>query len=210
MLEMLQTTLPSVIDKDMIWVAEYNDNTFLFERDFQTNDKHSFYTIEKNKIKKFGLIGLNYNCHFDVFGGIFNINGRTINIRLLTKDHVHFLTEQNLLYNDIITYIDASARFDSSASVNTENENEVMEAKSEIDAFNIGYKSYFNSYGINFYFQVIATFPYAQSAFLNIKISTDSDLYGKLVIMVNDSTSLDTEIKLTKNIGGELNWQMAL
>lgn len=212
MLNFLNTDLPKVIDDvEMIWVAEYKDGTCLFQRDLNKNTKNSFYSIEKDNLNKFGLIGKGYNCHFNVFGGTYIINERKINIRIITENNIHFLTEQNLIYNDIITYIDASAPIDFSAAINQESEkNSIKTANSRIDAYNVGYKTKITSYGYNFNLQTLVKFPETDTPFMNISLNTDKDLKGNLIIMVDNSLSLNEEIELKANHGGELNWQLAL
>lgn len=212
MLNFLSTELPKVIDDvKMIWVAEYKDGSCLFQRDLNKNTKNSFYTIQKEELRKFGLIGMGYNCYFDTFGGNYYINDRKINIRIITEDNIHFLTEQNLIYNDIITFIDASAPIDFSAAIDQESEENISKfTDSRIDAYNVGYKTKITSYGYNFNLQTLVKFPETDTPFMNIYLNTNKDLKGNLIVMVDNSLSLNTEIELKANHGGELNWTLAL
>lgn len=212
MLNFLSTELPKVIDDvKMIWVAEYKDGSCLFQRDLNKNTKNSFYSIEKEELSKFGLIGMGYNCYFDTFGGNYYINDRKINIRIITENNIHFLTEQNLIYNDIITFIDASAPIDFSAAIDQESEENISKfTDSRIDAYNVGYKTKITSYGYNFNLQTLVKFPETDTPFMNISLNTNKDLKGNLIVMVDNSLSLNTEIELKANHGGELNWTLAL
>lgn len=209
MIELLQGKSP--INQGMIWVADYADGTYLFEYDRDTKKENKFYDIDRKKLIKFGLIGHDYNCHYDVFGGIFNINGRRINVRLITETDVHLLTEQNLLYNDIIAFKNASAKIDLTAKIlHGEDLSLIRQSTSNIDCFNVGYKQKIHSNGVNFYFQAIASFPYDSIPHIKLKITSDQDLHGKLIVMVDNSTGLDSIVNLKANIGGTINWEMAL
>ncbi|RRJ66409.1 hypothetical protein EHV15_28415 [Paenibacillus oralis] len=187
--------------QSFIWVAEYYDNTYLSEFDLNTKKPNNFYDIDKEKIIKFGLIGEGSQIFFDVANGIFNINGNRIMVSYVTDVQEYPLTGRTFLYNDIITYKNAIAEADFfSSGLKTSNQ--------QITEYSLGYKKKMELEGVHINFFNILHLPYRQCPYFEIKISSNQDLDGKLIIRVNGLTVNAINAPLVKNQMGVINWEI--
>ncbi|OME53965.1 hypothetical protein BSK59_15400 [Paenibacillus odorifer] len=168
-----------VANQSFIWVAEYADGTHLSEFDFATHKSNSFYHISREKIIKFGLLGENSQIYFDVGNGVFTINGHRIVLSYESSDGVEYpITGRTIIYNDIITYKDTVADISPFAIGSG--------AFSEsINQFNVGYKKQMEFDDVNIGFQCVVGIPLNAPVYLQFKITSDSDLNGKLIIRRN-------------------------
>ena len=60
----------SPVAQDLIWMAEY-DNNYLSEFDLETKQENSFYDIDKNELKRFGLLGAATKCGLNATAVLF-------------------------------------------------------------------------------------------------------------------------------------------
>lgn len=191
----------SPIQQSYIWVAEYYDNTYLAEFDLETKKSNGFSNIDKQKLIKFGLIGEGSQIFFDVANGIFNINGNRVAISYVTDIQEYPLTGRTFLYNDIITYKNAIAEADFSVRG-------LIPSNQQITGYSLGYKKKMDLSGVSINFYNIIHLPFKQPPYFEIKISSNKDLEGKLVIRVNGMDVDTIEAPLIKNGAGIINWEI--
>ena len=186
----------SPVSQDFMWIAEYADGTRLPEFSFLDKKESSFYDIQRKKLLQFGLIGHGMKFFFEVFGGIFKINGKMIELVYRTPEKDFYLTGQNILYNDIIQYKDAS-------SVISDGLAKPIDA---IHQFNFGYKVTLEIAGVSFFFKPIWKIPFGFPTYLSAHLVASENLDGKLLIQRNGITALEIPAPLRKNVAGECNW----
>ncbi|MCP1185115.1 hypothetical protein [Paenibacillus sp. 1781tsa1] len=186
--------------QSFIWVADYYDGTSFLEYDSKTKKNNSYYEIEKDKLIYFGLIGEGSQVYFDVANGIFQLNSHRIMISYKTDNQEYPLTGRTFLYNDIIQYKD------SSSDANILNKKEQGNFDSRIEQYNIGYKKQMYLVDANINFQCILTIPFKDSPYLQIKITSDKDLDGKIVIRTDGIVTEELHAPLKENMSGNLNW----
>ncbi|MGG1650402.1 hypothetical protein ABHN03_16490 [Paenibacillus sp. NRS-1775] len=188
--------------QNFIWVADYYDNTYLTEYDGHDKKFNDFYSIDKDKLLAFGYIGEGSQIYFDVANGIFNINGHRFMISYATDEKEYSLTGRTYLYNDIIQYKDAS----SDADLLTKEERGRFD--SQIDQYNIGYKKQMLLEDVNINFQCVCSIPLRSATFFQIKITSNKDLDGKLIIRCNGIVSEEIHAPLKANMSGNINWEL--
>ena len=192
-----------VQNQKLIWLAEYWDGTYLAEYDFQTRVANDFKMIQKDKLIKFGLVGSGVQAYFDVANGVFTINGNRIQVSYVANDMEYPLTGRTILYNDIIQYKDAVA-----------DANILSRDKSfgymphTITNHMIGYKKNMDLNGINIHFQNILHLPLDAQAFMQIRITSDKDMEGSLIIRFNGLISAEIDAPLKANLSGVINSEL--
>ena len=185
--------------QDFMWVADYFDGTDLLE--FQQNGKeNSFYSINKNNLYKFGLVGCGYKMYFDTTNGIFNISDRIIELEYIDENDKIYNLNSGKLYNDIIQFKEAESTFDPF------NLNGIM--KTSICQFNFGYKQKLQFEDINLNLKVICKVPYDKPVYLEITLSSNKTLNGKLLIKRNGKTIDIIDAPLQEGKKGTLNWNI--
>lgn len=194
-----QMTQSPVQSQEFIWVAEYYDGTHLAEFDFLGGRPNDFYKIERNKVVKFGLIGAGSQAFFDVGNGVFTINNHRITISYEADGVEYPLTGRALVYNDLITYKDAT----SDAHPMLRGEGAFTH---EIVQYNVGYKKKMELSGVNINFQCVLGIPANESAYMQIRISGDKDLKGKLIIRRNGDVVDEIHADLKEEMAGMINW----
>lgn len=194
-----QMTRSPVGSQSFIWVAQYYDGTYLSEFDLDKKTPNDFYSVDKSKVVKFGLIGEGSQIFFDVGTGVFTVNNHRLSISYEANGIEYPLTGRALVYNDIISYKDAV----SDASPFTRGEGAFTHS---ILQFNVGYKKKMELSGASINFQCLFSVPADASAFLQIRISTDQDMDGKLVIRRNGVVVDEIHAPLKADMSGNLNW----
>lgn len=187
----------SPVKQDFIWLAEYADGNHYSEFDFHTKQENNFYNINRSSLIRFGLIGHGMELYYEVLGGIFKLNGQMVEIIYKVDDKEYYLTGQQKMYNDIISYKDAESIF-------TLNPNEA--ARTNITQFNFGYKVDIEIEGIKFNFKPICKIPSNEPIYINFRLVSSESLDGILIIKKNGFITKEFKAPLEKNIGGELNW----
>lgn len=194
-----QMTKSPVQGQSFVWVAEYYDGNHLAEFDFLGGKPNEFYKIDRNKVVKFGLIGEGSQAYFDVGNGVFTINNHRITISYEANGVEYPLTGRAMVYNDLITYKDAV----SDAHPMAKGEGAFTH---EIVQYNVGYKKKMELSGVNINFQNVMSIPADESAYMQIKISADKDLAGKLIIRRNGAVVDEIKADLKKDMAGMINW----
>lgn len=192
-----------ISNQSYIWVAEYYDNTYLPEFDMKTKEYNNFSHIDRDKLVKFGLIGEGSQIFFDVANGIFNINGNRIMISYKTDSQEYPLTGRTFLYNDIITYKNAiaEARF-------SPGDMSLVPTNQQLVEFSLGYKKKMELDDVNINFYNIIHLPFNECPYFELKISSNKDLEGKLIIRVNGLVVNTIEAPLIKDRAGLINWEI--
>lgn len=190
--------VPSIPQKqDFLWCAEYVDGSHLLEYDFEKSN--DFNDIRKQELLRFGLIGTQAKLYFEVFGGIFKINGQMIQLSYIDGEDRYDLMGQPIMHSDIITFKDADFLFDPRIAGS---------GKSTITQYNFGYKAQLNINGVHFGFQAICQLPMNQKARMEFKIVADKDMNGHLEIKRNNYIVTDLKAPLSKQVGGEITWEI--
>lgn len=185
----------SPVAQDFIWLAECYDGTHLAEFDFGTKEENDFYAIQRDKMLRFGLVGHGMKLFFES-DGVFNLNGKSVDLIYRTKDKEYFLTGHHGKYKDIITYKDAECAFDSAYGL----------GKSSITQFNFGYKAEVTVEGVTFNIKPVVKIPFNQPVHLSLWVVANKKLDGELVIRFNNRESQVIKAPLKKGVGGDVNW----
>lgn len=190
----------SPVAQDFVWVAEYADGTHHSEFDFITKEENSFYSIDRKRVFRFGLVGHGNSIYFER-DGVFSIAGRRIHI-FYEVDGKKIPLNGDFTYNvnDIITYKDA----ESSGLMAGFKGNGIL--SNRITQYNVGYKVDLDVKGIKFHFKPIIHLPLNQPAYISFWLVADQELNGNFVIYSNGIKVFDTPAPLRQNVGGELNW----
>ncbi|MNW28312.1 hypothetical protein D3C74_51350 [compost metagenome] len=185
-----------------IWVAEYYDGTNMLEYDPEQKKNNDFYDIDKSKIIAFGLIGDGDQLFFNVANGVFSINGSSFQIAYKTDDEEYPLTGRTFLYNDLIQYKDAST------TANVKYLDHSGSLPSRIEQYNFGYKKQMDLVNANISFQCVCSLPLNQPAYFQIKISSNKDLDGKLIIRRDGMIVDEINAPLLGNMSGNIHWEL--
>jgi hypothetical protein len=187
-----------------VWLAEYYDSTYLSEFNFDDRKEHNFYTIDRNKLIRFGLVGMGSQIYFDVANGVFNINKNRIQLSYMADEIEYPLTGRTFLYNDIIQYKDAIGDGKLLSKTAT------GRIKGHIESHNVGYKKKMELAGVNIHLRVILHIPQRKNEglYLEVKISADKDLDGKLVFRVNGLVANEVHAPLIEKRAGIINWHL--
>lgn len=180
------------------WGAEYFDGTYLTEFDLSTNKKNDFYSIQQEKLLRFGLYGAGMKMFYNQDGS-FNLAGQHIEIEYHTKERVYPLTI-NFETKDCITYKYKEKDFDRNFTVQDD----------RLVSIDFGYKTLLNYDGIQFFFQPVvrAMLPTKTEngrVQIEVKMTSNQDMNGQIVfknkgviinqgncpLIINKSTTVD-------------------
>lgn len=179
------------------WGAEYLDGTFLTEFDLETNNKNDFYSIQQNKITRFGLFGCGMKLYYNIDGS-FILNGQRIEIEYHTDDQIYYLTSTSSS-KDCITYKRKQIDFHPNPQYQFD----------ELISIDFGYKTLLNYNGTQFYFQPIVTIPMNQDngrVEIEIKMTPNKDLNGQLVFKNKGKIIDQADCPLVRNHNTIINW----
>ncbi|MCM3132918.1 hypothetical protein M3629_08980 [Paenibacillus polysaccharolyticus] len=190
----------SPVKQDFIWLGEYNDGTHLSEFDFQTKEEHSFYSLERDKLIRFGIIGHGSKLFYEA-DGVFNLNGTGIEVTYKVGDKEYPLTGLAGHFRDTITYKDAES------TVNLAGGGGMTDTI--INQYNFGYKSVIEIDGVTFQFKALCKIPFGQSMYMNFWLVADQKLDGTLVIKKNNRIAEEINAPLRKGVGGEVNFGLS-
>jgi hypothetical protein len=188
-----------VRDQSFVWVAEYVDGTHLAEFDFMDGKANSFYNIDRTKILRFGLLGENSQVYFDVGNGVFTLNKHRLTVSYVANGVEYPLTGRTLVYNDLITYKDAVSDAAPLLKGKGAFTNTIMQ-------FNVGYKKRMELEDVNISFQAVLGIPLNSSAVLSLKITSDTDLDGELIIRRNGMVVENINAPLKAGHAGQIDW----
>lgn len=178
------------------WNADYANGKNYAEYDLLTHKKNDFYLIQKNQVIRFGLFGQRMKLFFEMADGSFNLNGKRIEIEYHSENGEVFHLTTNFTNKDLITYKEAYADYNNVQGTQ----------RSSIKSINFGYKTTYRKNDIQFFFQPIVALPFNESAFIEVKLTSNKDLNGYLVFK---SRGLEVErfsAPLESNRAGQLNW----
>jgi len=181
-----------------IWMAEYFSNMGLTEFDLGTLEENNFSDIDKENLRKFGLIGKGTKMFFDCQGGSFNVVGRNFSIELECDGKLYRLNDVSNHITDIITYKRAEA-------VIPYGSQKGGQLKPNISGYFCGYKTKLCINDVNFNFKPIISLVAGKLLYLDISLSADRDMEGTLYIAKNE-TRLPYNISLKKNITSRVHW----
>lgn len=192
--------LVSPIDnQDFIWLAEYTDGSHLAEFDLDTCKENSFYSIDRNNLIRFGMIGHNIKMYCDIFGGQFNVNGISIDFLLKDIDGIVYpITGKNEMYKEIITFKDAESCINMSGRIEG----------SRITKYNFGYKKLLEYDELKIKYKNVITIPYKNPSYINFRLVCDKDFKGELLVKYVNRIVESIPCDFSKDIGYEFNWIM--
>ncbi|MBV6713965.1 hypothetical protein [Paenibacillus chitinolyticus] len=195
-----QTLNPySPVSQALIWLAEYENGEFFSEYDPDTKKEHGFSEIERNKLVRFGQIGLGHRFYYEVSSGTFKIDGKMIELVYKDGDNEYALTGQQQPYRDLIAYKDMEFTFNPNG--------EADNGTNQIVQYNFGYKAELQTGPVHFHLQILYKIPTdGRPAYFYIKLVSDKTLNGELVIKRNGIVVDSVNAPLSKNKGGEINW----
>lgn len=187
----------SPVSQDFIWLGEYYDGTHLAEFNFTDKKENSFYSIERQKLIRFGLIGHGMKLFFEP-DGVFNLNGTAIEVAYRLDDMEYSLTGHSGKYNDIITYKDAESALNAAGGV----------VRNQINQYSFGYKTNLEIDGIKFTFKALCKIPFGQPLYMNFWLVANKKLNGVLVVKRNNRIVAEIDAPLKKGAGGEINYTL--
>jgi len=152
----------SPVAQEFIWVAEHRDQ-LITEYDFLTKEENKLSQIDRENLIRFGLVGRGQRFYYEVFGGTFNIIGKTYDFSLISNDVEIPLTCRQHYFSDFISYKNAETY------VNLQTLETVVEP--HITDFVFGYKSSLTSNTLSFQFQSECVISYDNPMYFNKKRS---------------------------------------
>ncbi|MEI2284337.1 hypothetical protein [Paenibacillus polysaccharolyticus] len=195
----------SPVPQAYVWIADYYDGTYLSEYDFQTQRPANFYDIQKEKLVYFGVIGQGSQAYYNVANGVFHINMDRYSIAYESHGQEYPLTGRTFVYNDIIQYKNGSSEASMRGLAGGQSSGAFRNA---IECFNFGYKKTMDLHDANINFQCVCSLPINEGAFFQIKISSNMDLPGQLVIRKNGLIIDRVVAPLKANHAGMINWDL--
>ncbi|MDQ0657520.1 hypothetical protein [Paenibacillus sp. W2I17] len=195
----------SPVSQAYIWIADYYDGTYLSEYDLQTQHPHRFYDINKEKLVLFGLMGQGSQVYYNVANGVFHINADRYSISYECEEQEYPLTGRTFVYNDIIQFKNGSSEANMAGFSGQGNSGAF---RNTIECFNFGYKKTMNLNDAQINFQCVCSLPLKESVFFQIKISSNLDLPGQLVIRKNGFVIDRIIAPLKANHAGIINWDI--
>lgn len=185
-------------ERHYMWVSEYLDGNI--QTEFEGNKHNKFTDIEKQELLNFGMVGLGNRVYYEVGTGKFKINGSEIEIVYRTDDWQYNLTNQMVLYNDVIQYKDCFATLNAMQDTGS--------SASNIASYNFGYKVKFDSNNKEFNFKAVVKLPLNQQPHINLRLVCNEDMNGVLLIKQDGIVINQFKAPLRKGFGGEINWMI--
>jgi len=191
-----QLILPKSIKLPFNWVADYFDGNFLSEYDLQTHKENKFYSINQANTIRFGLFGQNMKFFYEAIDGSFFLNGKRLEIMFHEKDgQIHNLTN-NPNQKDIITYKEAHTDFSNKQGLQRTNTTSI----------NFGYKTVYIKDDLILNFQPVVSLPFTDSAFIEIKLTSNKSIDGELVFYCKGKEVERFQTPLVQSLSGQINW----
>lgn len=178
------------------WNADYANGKQYSEYDLTTHEKNDFYLIQRNQVVRFGLFGQNMKFYFEMSDGSFNLNGKRIEIEYHRDNGEIYHLTTNFENKDLITYKEAYADY-----------NNVQGAQaSHLKSINFGYKTIYQKNDVSFFFQPIISLPVGASAYIETKLTSNTDMNGILVFKTRGSEIERFDAPLEAFKSGQINW----
>lgn len=178
------------------WNADYANGKNYAEYDLLTHKKNDFYLVQKNQVIRFGLFGQGMKFFFEVADGSFYLHGRKIEISYEDENGKVYALTTNSANKDLITYKEAFTDFS----------NVQGQQRSNLKSINFGYKTSYQQDDVQLFFQPIVALPFSQSAFIEVKITSNKAMNGYLIFK---SRGIEVErfyAPLEENRAGQINW----
>lgn len=188
----------SLVSRDFFWVAEYLDGHVLQEYDLKNNKYNLFDNIQKDQVLRFGYLGHGYRFYFDVPTGIFNIANNKYSFYYKTNSKEYELTNQSILYNDLISYKDCYVDCDFSG----------REKVGNVVSYNFGYKAHFQIEDVHFYYKAIMHIPIGIPMYFTVRLVADKDLDGWFEVHKNGFKCADIKAPLSRDNGQKILWNI--
>lgn len=198
-----QFRTPTHSRREFCWLGLYNDGSHLSEFDFKYRKENSFYSINQKKLLTFGMIGHGYYFHYTPHNGIFYLNDKKIQVSYRVGDEEYRLSNApNTTYNQkIIQWKDVQSFW------NPFSKETSGDLKPEIYMYNFGYKQKLEySNGTTIYFQPIVHIPLNEPIYMTIRLVSNRNLNGELVISDRSKPKLIEKAPLKAKVAGEMNW----
>ncbi|MGN4125836.1 hypothetical protein ACMGD3_12615 [Lysinibacillus sphaericus] len=178
------------------WNADYANGKNYAEYDLLTHKKNDFYLIQRNQVVRFGLFGQGMKSYFEMSDGSFNLNGRRIEIDYVDEDGKIYHLTTNFENKDLITYKDAYADYNNVQGIQ----------QSNLKSINFGYKTTYKKDDVQFFFQPIVSLPFNESAFIEVKLTSNKSMNGHLVFKSRGIEIERFPAPLEVNRAGQINW----
>ena len=189
--------------QDFMWVAEYFDGSYTTEFCQKTGNKNNFYSIKKDQLIRFGLVGQGNTLFFVTITGTFHLNGEKLYFSYRTSEKEYHLSGQKSQgkFNEIITYKDA---YTDAIGIGRH-----QKLSSGIVQYNFGYKTGLTfEDGIKFYFQVIIGIPFNQPAYIDLKLVPNQDFDGELYIKRMGFPTRPVDAPLKQGVAGVCQFEL--
>lgn len=178
------------------WNADYADGKNYAEYDLLTHKKNDFYLIQKNQVIRFGLFGQGMKFYFEMSDGSFNLNGKRVEIEYEDENGEIYHLTTNFENKDLISYKEAYADYNNVQGVQ----------RSNIKSINFGYKTVYKKNDVQLFFQPIVSLPFNESAFIELKLTSNKDMNGSLIFKVRGIEVERFKAPLEVNRAGQINW----
>lgn len=178
------------------WNVDYIDNTNYSEYSFSTHKKNDFYSIDNSKAVRFGLFGQAEKMFFEVIDGSFKIKGRRVDVEYHTKDGRTFGLTSNFEKKDFITFKEAYTDLTPEEGLQ----------KSNLKSINFGYKTLYKKDDVELFFKPIVSIPINDSIFISLRIASNKDLDGFIVIKSRNTEIERFEMPLKEGKATQINW----
>lgn len=178
------------------WNADYANGKNYAEYDLLTHKKNDFYLIQQNQVIRFGLFGQGMKFFFEMTDGSFNINGRRVEIHYEDENGELYPLTTNFERKDLITYKEAYADYNNVQGVQ----------RSNLKSINFGYKTVYKKDDAQLFFQPIVSLPFSESAFMEIKVTSNKSMNGHLIFKSRGIEVERFEAPLEANRAGQINW----
>lgn len=178
------------------WNADYANGKNYAEYDLLTHKKNDFYLVQKKQVIRFGLFGQGMKFFFEMVDGSFYLHGRKIEISYEDENGKVYTLTTNFANKDLITYKEAFTDFS----------NVQGQQRSNLKSINFGYKTIYQQDDVQLFFQPIVALPFSQSAFIEVKITSNKAMNGYLIFK---SRGIEVErfyAPLEENRAGQINW----
>lgn len=178
------------------WNADYANGNSYSEYDLKTHKKNDFYLIQKNQVIRFGLFGSGSKLFFEQSDGSFNLNGKRIEIEYHADNGEIYHLTTNFGDKDLITYKEAY----------TDYSNVQGNQYSHLKSINFGYKTLYRKNDLTIFFQPVVSLPVEDSAFIEIKLTSNMNINGHLVFKIRGVQVECFEAPLEAHRSGQINW----
>ncbi|MFJ7918083.1 MULTISPECIES: hypothetical protein [unclassified Lysinibacillus] len=121
---------------------------------------------------------------------------RRIEVEYIDKNGKTYHLTTNFENKDLITYKEAYADYSNVQGVQ----------RSNIKSINFGYKTIYKKDDVQLFFQPVVSLPFSDSAFIEVKLTSNKDMNGYLVFK---SRGIEVErfyAPLEANRAGQINW----